>query len=192
MRQRLSDRQLRRFYRLLSVRMTDFDCGRLCAPGNDGVPYCCDGSRCVPVLFREEYEWHRRRYSFWRRMPVRTKQDRELVGRARAYNVFGSCPGPGGCRRPCRALVCRLFPFEPFVRDDGRVLGLVYQEERKQDCPLIGKPKGVYNPAYIRNAVRVWQEILDSVSSERDLYIGESRKRERRAARTGKRHRVLH
>jgi hypothetical protein len=48
------------------------------------------------------------------------------------------------------------------------------------------KPQHIYNQIYIRNTIRVWQELVDTFPEEKDLYIRESRKRTRQAARAGK------
>ena len=185
MKRKLTERQLRRFYRMLSVRMTDFDCGARCAPRNSGVPYCCDRERVVPLLFKDEYKWHRAKGTFWQKMPVRTKEEKKLVQDLCSYNVFAVCPGVQACRRTQRALVCRLFPFEPFIDDEGCVLGLVYIGGENGDCLLMGKPQRIYNPTYIRNCIRVWQELIDTFPEEKDMYMHESKKRKRRAARRG-------
>ena len=186
MKKKLTEEQLGRFYRMLSVQMTDFDCGKHCAPQNNDVPYCCDREKVVPVLFKDEYECHRKKGAFWRKMPIQTKADKKLVQDTCSYNVFAVCPGVQNCHRPLRALSCRLFPFEPFLDDKGCVLGLVYQNGENACCSLMGKPQQVYKQTYIRNCVRVWQELINIFPEEKDMYIRESRKRKRQAARTGK------
>jgi hypothetical protein len=188
---RLTERQVRRFVRLLSVSMTDFDCGALCAPHHGGIPYCCNTTNVVPILFRTEYGMHRRRDGFWTRFRPRTKAERRMIEEACDYNVFCTCPGPAGCRRSRRALVCRTFPFEPHLDTGGRVMGLAYQDETNPGCPLNGKPSRLYNPAYIRNAIRFWMELTAAIPEERRLYMAESRKRERRALRTGRPYRLF-
>ncbi|MBN1556792.1 MAG: hypothetical protein JW951_01450 [Lentisphaerae bacterium] len=186
MKTRLTEDQIRRFYRLLSVRMTDFDCGALCAPRNGGVPYCCDSRHVTPILFRREFAWQRRLGPFWKKMPIESPADRRMVEEICDYNIFAVCPGPARCRRSRRALVCRTYPFEPHVDNNGRVLGLVYQDERNTGCALSGKPRSRYNPVYLRNALIVWREILAAIPEERELYTAESRRRERRARREKK------
>jgi hypothetical protein len=171
---------------MLSVKMTHFDCGKHCAPKNNNVPHCCDREKVQPLLFKDEYEWHRKQGTFWRKMPIKTKADKKLVQDTCSYNVFAVCPGAQECRRTLRALVCRLFPFEPFIDDKGFVLGLVYIGDKNGDCALMGKPRRIYNPAYIRNCIRVWQELVDTFPEEKDMYMCESRKRKRREARMGK------
>lgn len=170
---------------MLSVRMTDFDCGQHCARHNKGIPFCCDQDRLIPVLFKDEYAWHRKKGSFWRKMLIRTKSDEKLVRDSCSYNIFAVCPGVQNCRRALRALVCRMFPFEPFLDDTGCVMGLVYQRGDNEGCSLVGKPQRIYNPTYIANAIRVWQELVDVFPEEKDMYIRESRKRRNKAAQTG-------
>ncbi len=184
MKRTLTERQLQRFYRMLSVRMTDSDCGRYCAPQNNDVPYCCDQEKLVPVLFKDEYKWHRKQGDFWKKMSIQTKSDKRLVQDSCSYNVFATCPGVKNCRRTLRSLACRLFPFEPFIDKTGCVMGLVYQNGENECCSLFGKPQRIYNQTYIRNAIRVWQELVDIFPEEKDMYMLESRKRQ--AARMGK------
>ena len=182
----MTDQQLERFYRILSVPMTDFDCGSYCTPQNNGVPYCCDQENLVPVLFKDEFKWNRKKGAFWEKMPVQTKSDKRLIKDSCSYNIFAMCPGPQNCRRTLRALVCRLFPFEPFLDHMGCVIGLVYQNGENECCSLFGRPQQIYNQTYIRNCIQVWQELVNIFPEEKDMYIRESRKRKRDAARTGK------
>jgi len=191
MKRRLSQQQVRRFHRLLSVRMTDFDCGKLCAPGNKGVPICCDCERVVPVLFRAEWKWLRKQGKLWKRMPVKTKVDRKMVKKVVDYSLYCVCKGPAACRRGQRAIVCRTFPFEPFVDGNGSVRGLVFQSQKRKKCPLVTYPRSAFNDRYVRNAVRFWQELIDAIPEERELYMRESRKHKRRAARKGRPLRML-
>ncbi len=83
------------------------------------------------------------------------------------------------------------FPFEPHVGRDGMVAGLVYKDEGDEDCPLMKKSPGIYNPVYIANSIKFWQELFDLYEEEKELYMSESRKRERRVRRNGRRVRVF-
>ena len=182
---RITEKKLRRFYKLLSVRMIDFDCGKLCAPANDGIPHCCDNESIVPVLFREEFNWHRKNGKFWGEIPTLNKSIRKMKEESASYYVFATCPRPSKCRRSRRSLNCMSFPFEPHVSQSGEVLGLVYTDNGKEGCPLMKKPRRIFNPTYISNSIVFWQELLDLYPDERDLYINESAKRQRRLKRQG-------
>jgi len=191
MKRRLTDRRLRRWYRLLSVRMTRFDCGTLCAPANDGIPYCCDRDQVVPLLYRDELRWHRRRSRFWRRSKPRTRHAKKLAAEIVDDVVLADCPGVAGCRRGLRALVCRTFPFEPHLDDDGRLLGITYQYSVEAECPLVGRPRRTVNEAYIGNALTFWSEVLDVFPEEREMYTAESKKLRRRFQKSGRRVQVF-
>ncbi len=191
MKTRLTEKQLERFYRLLSVRMTEFDCGKFCAPKNDGIPVCCENEYVTPLLFHEEYRWHRQKSKFWKRASLKNKDIRKMVDESASYYVYAFCPGPGDCQRTKRSIVCRTFPFEPQVDKNGKVLGLVYINTGTENCSLIGQPQKAYNPKYIANSIKFWQELLDLYPPEKELYIDESRKRERRYKRKGKRLKVF-
>ena len=78
-----------------------------------------------------------------------------------------------------------MFPFEPFLDDTGCVIGLVYQIGENEGCSLVGKPQGIYNPTYIANSIRVWQELVDIFPEEKDMYIRESRKLKYKSAQIG-------
>ena len=171
--------------------MISFDCGRFCAPGNHDIPACCDNESTVPILYRDEFRWLKTRGRFWTRMRRRTKAARRLTDTLHETYVAAECPGPQACRRSLRSIACRAFPFDPYLDGKGRVLGLVYQVERRDRCPLVGKPAGLYNPAYVARAIRFWREILHALPEEREVYAKHSRKLRRRARRKGERVRII-
>jgi len=187
MKKKITEEKLKRFYRLLSIPMIDFNCGDLCAPGNNGIPVCCENEGVVPILFHEEYKWHWKNGRFWQRMPPVTKEIKKFIEESEDYYVFAKCPGPAGCKRSKRSLNCRTFPLEPYVGKDGEVAGLAYADAREINCPLIGKPKKLFNPVFIRNAIKFWEEMFECYPEEKEMYIDESRKRDRRLKRKGKR-----
>ena len=189
---KLTGRKLKALYRLLSVPMIDFDCGKLCAPGNDGVPLCCDHRISVPLLLRDEFRWHRKRHTFWKKMPRKSKSQRALAEECRhSPDVLALCPGPAKCEREKRAFACRTFPFEPHCDAKGRVLGLAFNYTPEIPCPLRRKRKVAYNPEYIRNAIKFWNQILEIFPEERSLYTRESKKLRREARRKGRKVRLF-
>lgn len=58
-------------------------------------------------------------------------------------------------------------------------------------CKLIDMPKGMYNPEYISNSIKFWEKLFEYYPEEREMYIDESRKRERRSKRSGKRFKLF-
>ena len=160
--------------------MIDFDCGELCAPKNGGTPVCCENEDVVPVLFHEEYKYHWKNGRFWKRMPPITKEIKEFIEESEDYYVFAKCPGVSGCKRDRRSLNCRTFPLEPYLNKDGDVEGLAYADARQVNCPLIGKPMTIFDPVFIENAITFWEEMFECYPEEKEMYMDESRKRDRR------------
>ncbi|GBE40509.1 hypothetical protein BMS3Bbin09_00391 [bacterium BMS3Bbin09] len=183
MKTRISEKKLKSLYQLLSDPMIDFDCGELCAPGNGGIPVCCANEDVVPVLFNEEYKYHWKNGRFWKRMPPINKEIKKFIEEAEDYYVFAKCPGPAGCERSKRALNCRTFPLEPYLDKDGGIMGLAYSDTNGIDCPLIGKPMKIFNPVYVRNVIKFWEEMFEYYPEEKETYMEESRKRDRRIKR---------
>jgi hypothetical protein len=173
--------QLGRFFRLLSVRMLDFDCGALCAPRNRGVPYCCDGSQVIPLLYKSEYRWLAARGDQWRRMPSTEEPARTILNGAAPCNLCALCTGPARCKRSLRALACRAYPLEPHVDHRGAVAGLVFLHDDAGRCPLVAMPRSTFRSAYVRNAIVFWQELIDALPEERELFVTESSQREHQA-----------
>ena len=180
MKPRISDSDLLYFYGLLSVPMIDFDCGRYCGRRNNGTPVCCDPDIAVPVLYRDEYNYHRRRSTFWRRMANRTDPQRRLWETVDRHNILCRCPGVDQCDRAERALVCRTFPFEPYLTNAGEWLGLVFQYTHREQCYLIGQPRRLFSEEYLRNSKTFWLAIFERLPSEREVYIAASQTLRRR------------
>ena len=121
-------------------------------------------------------------------MPCDTPDRRKLAEECNDWKeVLTLCPGIRKCDRTRRALVCRVFPFEPHCDPNGKMIGLAYNYTPEIPCPLRRRRKNIYNPAYLRNAMIVWRDILDIFPEEKELYIEESRKLRRRFKRLGRR-----
>ena len=175
MKERLSRETLLELYELLSVPMTDFDCGELCAPLNEGIPICCDRKRTIPILFKDELRWHRGG-RFWKKSGCRSRDEREIAEEIDDIYEVARCPGPGACDRNKRALVCRFFPLEPYVDSQGNILTLRFNNDEGHECPLADMGISVFRQEYLRNAEIVWENILRIYPEERELYIEQSEK----------------
>lgn len=163
---KLDAAQWQQLYALLQEPMIDFDCGTLCAPGNGGIPVCCDEKLTKPVLFRGELTWHQQTSDFWQ--PV---TESEELG---PEEVYASCPGCNKCDRSLRALVCRTYPFEPFLDEEGALLGLTFNYYEAGRCPLLVKKDLVLNPQYILNSLLFWDFVFQHDEEQYELYMDNS------------------
>ena len=189
---RLSSDELHELFDLMSHPMISFDCGELCREVGDGMPVCCDHNNFHPLLFTDEFEWLREhKKAGWKKFKPATKLEKNEVDTLCDHLIYADCPGIENCDRDHRALVCRLFPFEPHVDRTGNIVGLAFITEDSSKCPLVAKPLKTFEKKYTRASIKVWQKIIDTYPAEKELYISESRKRERRAQRKGKKVRIL-
>ena len=172
----ISEKELEWLYSLLDVPMTEFDCGELCAAEKGSVPPCCDSLKTVPVLFKAEYQWHRKHGTFWRQLNEDDSVYPDFCNLIDAddYEQFAVCPGVEKCERDKRSLVCRTYPFEPFITEEGALVGLTFNMEEVDVCALISKKGFALNPAYISNSLVYWDFIFQRFPDQFDLYLESS------------------
>jgi hypothetical protein len=153
--------------------VTDFDCGTLCAPGNDGIPVCCDRDRIVPVLYKTEYKLLRQRSDLWSPFRPRTKQQASLGDDLRSCDKLCQCKGVAHCERENRSLACRTFPLEPYLDHDGRLVGLVYNFDFQGTCPLVGSRHPI-RPQYVDECMIMWEKAFSWSEEEWEFYFDHS------------------
>lgn len=187
----LTRNDLEKMFDLMSHSMISFDCGQLCKDSCGGIPACCDSRNFYPLLFKEEYIWlTEHKGADWKAFTPQAEKPGEYDDLSE-HLVFAKCPGIEKCNRETRALVCRFFPFEPYVDKNGKVVGLTFMTDDPKQCPLVSKPARIFSRKYIRASIKVWQSIIDTFPDEKRLYKSESRKRERRALKKGIKLRIL-
>jgi hypothetical protein len=165
--------QIEELLATLHAPVTDFDCGTLCAPDNDGVPICCDRDRVVPVLFRSEYSLLRERSDLWRPFRARTEQQKTLREDMRGCDRLCECKGVAHCERDNRSLACRTFPFEPYLDHDGQLAGLVWNYDFEGVCPLVAA-KYAIRADYIDQCLRMWGQAFAWSEDEWEFHFGHS------------------
>jgi hypothetical protein len=179
----LRHKDIKEFYRLLDEEIAEFDCGAICARRNrNTVPYCCDISKTIPLMYREEYDYVRRRTAMWRPYD-RRKADEKLD--ELEYHVYVECRGPARCERPWRSIVCRIFPTYPYVDERGRATGLFFNTVFRDKCVLAGRPE-LIRPAFIRSHLTFWNVLFDRHEGERAFHTELARETEAHYRRLGK------
>lgn len=149
------------------------DCGELCAPENDGVPFCCDCDWLIPVMYENEYAYLKKKTNLWRRFRPRTQHEKNIIEQTDDSTVFGDCLGHEECDRRFRSVSCRIFPFEPYLDLEGNLLGLTYSYRLDTECPIYNKPKLV-SKRFITDQLRMWEYIFRKDPSEKELYREQS------------------
>jgi len=169
----LTERDIAYIYRQFDSNPTHFDCGKLCAPDNDGVPYCCDSDWLIPVMYKYEYTYLKKKSNLWKRFKPKTKHEQNIVDETDNNTVFGDCLGHENCDRRFRSVCCRIFPFEPYLDLDGNLLGLTYSYRLDGECPILFKPDLV-SKKFISDQIKMWKYIFRKEPGEIEVYREQS------------------
>jgi len=101
-----------------------FDCGRKCAPLNNGEPVCCSTQNAVPVVHKVEFELLKTRTDLWSRFKPYDYATRQIVGDLTPDCMAIQCKGARFCERDNRSIACRGFPFYPYITRERLFIGL--------------------------------------------------------------------
>lgn len=129
--------------------IASLDCGRFCAPLNNGEPVCCTTSNAVPVLDRGEWNLLTARTDLWSRFKPKDAAGREVVREAGRLCVAAECKGAAFCERDNRSLSCRAFPFAPYIDRDGVFSAISYYHGFADRCWVISNLH-IATPRYLR------------------------------------------
>ncbi len=152
-----------------------FDCGKKCAPFNDGEPFCCDSGWVVPIAYRQEWEYLEPRSRLWHEFRPRVESEFEMIDEIDTVeNTFIECRGVKHCERDNRSVSCRTFPYEPYFDTGGNLLGLVFNRVMEDKCYMVDRHSVVTKP-FIRSFLRFFTRLFEKLPSERDLYMEQSR-----------------
>ena len=181
-----SDTDIQNFYKLLSLNLTAYNCGNLCAPENGGEPYCCIVENAVPLLYREEFKYLQNRSTIWSRWKPKTKHNKKLKSEGESKTaIFCECKGVQFCERENRSISCRTFPLEPYIDEKGRFSGLIFMKEFRGKCPLM-KRLADFQQKTIDNHYKFWCLIFEKRPDEFELYKSTSKGWRISSGKTGK------
>ena len=136
--------EIRNFYTNFNAPVAEIDCGKRCAPHNEGgKPFCCDICHAVPTGYLSEWVYLQRNTNLWHEWKAEQCTDSpeeaaEELARLGAETpdtmILMECLGPAYCERDFHALTCRQYPFFPYINSSGTVLGLSYYWEYEDVC----------------------------------------------------------
>lgn len=153
--------------------LSRFDCGRKCAPLNDGVPVCCDSDSAVPVADVAEWRLLKDRTKLWHLYQpddaVGRKIKDELPTTCRAIE----CKGARFCERDNRTLACRAFPFFPYVTRQKQFIGLAHYWDFEDRC-WVASNMQIVERKFIDEFVAAFTAVFAKDSEEWDTYIQHS------------------
>ncbi len=114
----------RKVYKDFQAPVSRFDCGRKCAPHNNGTPVCCETEHAIPIADRAEFDLLKSRSDLWKKYKPTDAASRKEVSDLHRECIAIECKGAQFCERDNRTMACRAFPFFSYMDRDGKILGL--------------------------------------------------------------------
>jgi len=178
----LTEPEIEYLFSFLNEELAPFNCGELCAPHNNGIPYCCTAEHAVPLLYRAEFSYLDKRGDLWFRWKPKTKDDKKIAETADRDQVFCECTGVEHCVRNLRSISCRTFPLEPYVDRRGAFVGLTFLEDFTQKdpdtgkikCPMTRRAKEI-RQEFVDSHYQFWEKLMLRRPDEYEIYLDSSK-----------------
>ncbi|MFQ5616158.1 MAG: hypothetical protein ACE5GO_06830 [Anaerolineales bacterium] len=150
------------------------DCGKKCAPYNRGVPVCCDTLHAVPTAYKPEWDYLQANTGLWH---LWQHDDPGEVTRLQAEAGLDltliECQGYERCQREFRSIVCRAFPFFPYLDSGERMLGLSYYWEYEDYCWAISNLQ-IVSAEFRAQFIETYKALFAHVPGERETFASHS------------------
>lgn len=170
----LKEQNFMELYQILKSPICDFDCGELCSKSNNGVPICCETNVVIPVLYKAEYNYLCSKTELWKKFEPSCDEGRKIVEDCACDDMSAICKGYKHCERDYRSLVCRTFPFYPFIDETGVFVGLTYNYDFEGKCIIVGN-YDIVSKVYIRELIEAWNYIFSLDEEEFEGHYNISR-----------------
>ena len=149
------------------------DCGRICAPLNEGTPVCCSTENAIPIVEKEEWDLLKSRTDLWHRFKAFDKASKKIVKELPDTTCAVECKGAAFCERDNRSLACRSFPFFPYFTKKGELVGLAFYWVFEDRCWVISNMH-VVEKKFINEMIAAYEYLFDKDEEQYEAYYDES------------------
>ncbi len=155
--------------------INQFDCGKKCAPYNEGnLPFCCDTRHAVPTAYDDEWDYLATHTDLWHPWQADTPQETQRLREQTPPNqVLIECLGHTRCQRDFRALTCRAFPFFPYIDRSKEFVGLSYYWDYEDRCWVISHLDKV-TLEYINSFMHTFDLLFQARPQEKEQFYHHS------------------
>ena len=168
-----------------------YDCGKKCAPYNNGEPVCCTTGHAIPIVEHSEYKLLRSRTDMWTPFKPKTAADRAEIADLKGSACRAvECKGAAHCERDNRSMACRSFPFFPYFNPAGELVGLATYWSFEGQCWVISNLTIVEQP-FIDDMIASHDLLFAKDEDWRKTYRGQSATMRGVYSRKGKRFPVI-
>lgn len=161
-----------RLYTSFQSPIAALDCGKKCSPYNEfGAPFCCDTRHAVPSAYQAEWEYLQAHTNLWHlwQSPVDEAETARVQSQAAPGQVLIECQGHLLCQREYRSMVCREFPFSPYVTRQGAFIGLSYYREYADRCWVISNLPAVTHE-YRQQFIQTYDTLFANCPEEKEIF----------------------
>ena len=150
-----------------------YDCGRHCAPLNDGEPVCCSTDNAMPIVDTAEWKLLKRRTRMWHKLKPRGTDQRDIINGLDKDSCAIECRGAAHCERDNRSMSCRTFPFFPYLTKGREFVGLAYYWSFEDRCWVIANLR-IVDKSFIKQFVYVYEYLFQKDDAWQQAYHAES------------------
>ena len=175
----------KRIYELLQAPVAKYDCGKKCAPLNNGEPVCCSTQNAVPVMHKQEYALLKTRTDLWHNFKPYDAATRKIVKDLHGSCQAVECKGVQHCERDNRSLACRAFPFFPYFTKEKEFIGLTTYWTFEDRCWMMSNMQLV-EPDYVLEFVAAYEYLFTVDHREYETFVDWSAVMRRVFSRQGK------
>lgn len=160
----------RRIYDNFRTSISRYDCGRMCAPHNDGEPVCCTTKHAVPIVDKTEWALLHSRTDLWRAYKPADAAGREIVRTLHKDCKAVECKGARHCERDNRSMSCRTFPFFPYFTRAREFVGLAYYWTFEDRCWVMSNLQ-IVDPQFVKEFIAAYELLFQHDDDEKEGLI---------------------
>jgi hypothetical protein len=157
-------------YDIFNSPVSRFDCGRKCAPLNNGEPVCCTTGNAVPVVHKVEFDLLKTRTDMWSKFKPYDYATRQIVEELTHDCTAIHCKGARHCERDNRTIACRGFPFYPYITRERQFVGIGTYWVFEDRCWMMSNLE-IVDKKFVDEFVRTYEALFVKDRSEFTTYV---------------------
>ena len=150
--------------------MSRYDCGRKCAPLNNGEALCCSTQHAVPVVHKVEFELLKGRTDLWTKFKPYDYSTRQIVEELTHDCMAIQCKGVRFCERDNRTIACRGFPFYPYLTRQKEFVGIGTDWVFEDRCWMMSNLE-IVDRVFVEQFIATYEAIFVKDPSEFTTYV---------------------
>jgi len=169
-----SEKSYKRIYDVFTAPISQtYDCGKFCAPLNNGSPVCCSTQHAVPIVTKAEWSVLKPRTEIWSKFKPYDAATRQIVKELPTDCKAVQCKGARFCERDNRTLACRAFPFFPYITKDREIIGVSVYWTFEDRCWVISNLQ-IADEQFVEQLLSAYEELFAQDQDEFDAFFAQS------------------